>query len=94
MDKEQLFELGSVVATTGLRRRIGDTADAEILKALRKHQAGDWGDVGSSTKKQNAQALREGERILSAYVSAYGVKFWVITEWDRSVTTALLPEEY
>jgi hypothetical protein len=22
------------------------------------------------------------------------IKIWIITEWDRSVTTVLLPEEY
>jgi hypothetical protein len=33
-------------------------------------------------------------RILSAYLSANGTKFWIITEADRSVTTVLLPEDY
>jgi hypothetical protein len=23
-----------------------------------------------------------------------GEKFWIITEWDRSVTTILMPEDY
>ncbi len=23
-----------------------------------------------------------------------GKKFWIITEWDRSVTTVLMPEDY
>jgi hypothetical protein len=44
--------------------------------------------------KANAEALKEGTRLLSAYHLRDGVKIWVITEWDRSVTTALLPEEY
>jgi hypothetical protein len=33
------------------------------------------------------------ERILSSYEDK-GIKIWIITEWDRSVTTILLPEEY
>jgi len=32
--------------------------------------------------------------LLSAYKSATGTKFWIITESDRSVTTVLLPEDY
>ena len=34
------------------------------------------------------------ERLLSAYHTADGVKFWIITEWDRSITTILLPDDY
>jgi hypothetical protein len=42
----------------------------------------------------NDNALVDGERLLSAYRTSLGVKLWVITEADRSVTTILLPEEY
>jgi hypothetical protein len=43
---------------------------------------------------ENDLSVREGFRILSAYTLKSGVKIWVITEADRSVTTILLPEEY
>ena len=36
----------------------------------------------------------KGFRILSAYMLKTGVKIWIITEADRSVTTFLLPDEY
>ena len=39
-------------------------------------------------------ALRDGDRLLSVYHDRHGVKFWVITEADRSATTVLLPEDY
>ena len=42
----------------------------------------------------NDRALKDGERLLSAYVLDTGTKVWVITEWDRSATTILLPEQY
>jgi len=32
--------------------------------------------------------------LLSAYRTLRGEKLWIITEWDRSVTTLLLPEDY
>ena len=43
----------------------------------------------------NDRALKDGERLLSAYaLPETGEKVWVITEWDRSATTLLLPSEY
>ena len=40
-------------------------------------------------------ALKSGEdRLFSSYQVAPGLKLWIITEWDRSVTTLLLPSEY
>jgi hypothetical protein len=32
--------------------------------------------------------------VFSAYTLADGRKLWIVTEWDRSVTTLLLPMEY
>ena len=59
-----------------------------------RHAAGDWGDLSTVDQKLNAEALKEGTRLLSAYHLKDGTKIWLITEWDRSATTALLPEEY
>ena len=42
----------------------------------------------------NDQAVKYGDRILSAYKLGAGQRLWVITEADRSVTTLLLPSEY
>jgi hypothetical protein len=33
-------------------------------------------------------------RVLSSYKLQNDQKIWIITEWDRTVTTVLLPEEY
>ncbi len=55
---------------------------------------GDWGDLDDEDKKENELSVKQGFRILSAYNLENGEKVWVITEWDRSVTTILLPEEY
>jgi len=61
---------------------------------LSVHQAGDWGDVCDDDRQANNRALTEGTRLLSVYHSATGVKFWIITEADRSITTVLCPEDY
>jgi hypothetical protein len=44
--------------------------------------------------KATADTLKEGTRLLSAYHLKDGTKIWIITEWDRSATTVLLPEDY
>ena len=46
------------------------------------------------TKQENELSVEKGFRILSAYTLTAGVKIWIITEADRSVTTLLLPSEY
>ncbi len=66
----------------------------DILHGLQRHQAGDWGDVGEHDRTANECALIESTRLWSVYHSANGLKFWIITEADRSVTTVLLPEDY
>ena len=86
-----LFNLGNVVATPGALAALGGSYCIPLL--LDRHLAGDWGEVDVEDKAANDRALKNGERLLSAYTVG-GVKVWVITEWDRSVTTVLLPEEY
>lgn len=42
----------------------------------------------------NDEAVKNGGRIMSSYEVTDDVTVWVLTEWDRSVTTVLLPSEY
>ncbi len=83
--------LGQTVATPAALRAL---TQADIVAALRRHAAGDWGDVDADDRAANDDALRTGERLLSAYRTANGTAFWVITEADRTVTTVLLPDDY
>lgn len=85
------FLLGHVVATPGVMEA---TTDEERISALTRHHNGDWGEVSTDDWKTNDEALESGSRLLSSYKSANGVKFWIITEYDRSITTFLLPDEY
>lgn len=61
---------------------------------LIRHISGDFGDVSAEDAAANDQAVRDGGRIVSAYVLATGIRLWIITEADRSATTFLLPDEY
>ena len=83
--------LGQTVATPAA---LAALTQPDIVSALRRHTAGDWGEVDAHDRAANDDAVRTGERILSVYRSGSGDTFWVITEADRSVTTVLLPEDY
>ena len=83
--------LGQIVATP---TALGALTQPDIVEALRRHASGDWGEVDAHDQAANDEALKDGTRLLSAYRSASGTTFWVITEADRSVTTVLLPDDY
>ncbi|PWU19905.1 MAG: hypothetical protein C5B50_05595 [Verrucomicrobia bacterium] len=85
------FAFGRLCVTEGVAKSV--PAD-EILKAVQRHAAGDWGVLDQADWQRNDKALRDGERLFSKYESSTGKKFWVITEADRRVTTVLLPADY
>lgn len=88
-----LFALGQVVATPGALHTL-EQAGESPLRLLGRHAFGDWGDLDEEDLKSNDEALRSEGRLLSAYRLETGQKVWIITEWDRSQTTLLLPSEY
>lgn len=85
------FPFGQLVATPNALHSVPNN---EILIALSRHVRGDWGTLDSEDLQSNERALAHGGRLFSAYLSTAQVKFWIITEADRSVTTVLLPEDY
>jgi hypothetical protein len=86
-----LFRMGRLVTSAGAHARL---SQEDILQGIRRHHAGDWGDVSPEGRLENEFALHKGSRLWSVYHDSKGVKFWIITEADRSVTTILLPEDY
>jgi hypothetical protein len=85
------FPFGRIVATPNALNQI---PNPEILNALSRHVRGDWGTLDKQDWNANEQALMHGGRLFSIYVSSQNIKFWIITENDRSATTVLLPEDY
>lgn len=88
------FTPGHTVMTMGVDAlvRAGRLNPAPFLY---RHLCGDWGDLDDSDRRQNDAALRSGrDRLFSSYQVAPDLKLWIMTEWDRSVTTLLLPSEY
>jgi hypothetical protein len=92
-DKLVLFPLGALVSTPGALLALIE-AQVTPLSLLMRHVRGDFGDLCDEDRLANEQAVSEGGRVFSSYVVAQGMKVWVITEADRSVTTLLLPSEY
>ncbi len=85
------FRLGRIVSTPNALEQL--TQD-DILLGIKRHQAGDWGDVSDDDRRENELSLKDGLRLFSVYHSANGTKFWIITEADRLASTVLLPEDY
>ena len=91
--KGSKFEIGSVFVTPKASRALAE-AGQSADEFLERHQAGDWGEVGSADWKENELAYCKGYRIYSIYKLSSGDEIWIITQADRSATTVLLPEEY
>lgn len=91
------FKLGTVVETTGINqtRQNDKMFSNEIDKCFARYCNADWSDMEyDDDKAMNDDAIANGnDRIFATYNTSKG-KIYIITEWDRSVTTILFPEEY
>lgn len=87
------FNLGQTVMTQGITDLVNKGC-LNYLSFLRRHAQGDWGDLCDEDKKENNRALKTEGRLFSCYQVAPKQKIYIITEWDRSYTTILLPSEY
>ena len=67
-----------------------------VDKCFNRYIKCDWGDTCKEDQRSNRYAVEHGERILAEYKhqSRPEWRIWIITEWDRSVTTILFPDEY
>ena len=89
------FPLGRLVMTTNLETQLKESDpegwqdDLNLMVA--RHAMGDWGEMSEGDKELNEEGLTGEGRLHSAYTSK-GIKVWIITEHDRSITTCLLPE--
>ncbi len=87
------FFLGKVVATFGALEALEESGESAST-FIHRHHGGDWGDVCEDDAEANEEALQVALRIFSVYHTSKGVKLYVITEADRSVTTILLASDY
>jgi len=97
--RKKHIRLGAVVATPGAISAI-NKAKQSPAEFLRRHQRCDWGDICPEDKLINNQAvahegdLTKQQRVLSSYRTCLNEVIWVVTEFDRSISTILLPSDY
>lgn len=95
-----LFSPGHIVATPAALALLQEHG-ASVPELLHRHLTGDWQAMCKADRDANWVAVLGGEtRVFSSFDIApksqtgKPSKIWVITEWDRSVTTVLRPEDY
>lgn len=95
------FPLGQTVVTAAVASVMeGNPAFAKFVQVcMDRHAKGDWGQLSADDRKQNDQGWNNGGQLMSSYPidPTWGIdgdKLWIITEWDRSVTTVLFPSDY
>jgi hypothetical protein len=84
--EQQKFLLGKIVLTPTALQSL---SVEEICRAIDRHCVGDWGLVCEADRAENEFALQHGLRVMSVFESKGGVRFLVMSECDRSVTTVL-----
>ncbi len=87
----QAVRLGEIVLTSNVKTTL---SNIDVQRALQRHSNRDWGELCPEDVEANENALHFGLRLFSIYCSSKGVRFYVITKWDRSVTTIALEDEY
>lgn len=96
--QNRIFDLGQIVVTRKIYERIKkdpEFHDFVTLSLYGRYPKCDWGDTCEEDKRSNDEAVKNGKRILAVYKrKPTNETIWIITEWDRSVTTVLFPDEY
>lgn len=90
------FKFGQVVITKGVNAKISESIEFSqfILESIAKYRNCNWGNLCKEDCKMNDQAIENGDdKIFARYNNEEG-DIYIITEWDRSVTTILFPSEY
>lgn len=93
------LRLGTLVMTQGVDAFVS-SADAGwewLWDCIGRHAAGDDTGLDPEDQAANQHARAHGGRVLNAYPAPAGApadQLWIITEADRSCTTALWPDEY
>lgn len=95
------LELGKILFTAAIADAVSNSNDfsAFVCQSIEKHKTCNWGDCDPEDAHQNDLAFKSGGRILSVYMFTASpidseLKIWIITEWDRSITTVLYPSDY
>ena len=87
-----LFDLGVVIKTMGVVR-LFENQRPQLLSELLDRHVHLEDDSCQHDRQENINAVEHGNRVFSVFKLSIG-KVYVVTEYDRSQTTVLLPSEY
>jgi hypothetical protein len=92
------FKTGTLLLTSGVSElaKVDDAFAQFVVRSyFQRYLYCDWGEMCEEDKAMNDSAVENGDdRIFAAYVKEGLPKIYIITEWDRSATTILFPDEY
>ena len=90
------FELGEQDVSEGVEALMESVGSPPVEKCLRRHQAGDWGEIDEENRHLNSVSLGEGGSLgfESAYRLENGTALRILTFEDGSGTLLLTEEEY
>jgi len=91
--KMPALPLGELVITPKAEEALEGSGQSPAI-FLHMYLTGNWGNCLKEDWKANDEALTNDGRIQGVYHTANGTEIWIITEWNRSATTILTPEEY
>lgn len=90
------FKTGQIVFTSGVSYDMKESIEFTdfIINCLNRYKHLDWGDLGDDDKAMNNSAVRNNDDRIFAKYNYKQSAIYIITEWDRSVTTVLFNDEY
>ena len=88
----QRFELGTIIISSQTQEYAHPQA---VLKAVRRHASGEWGEMDAICTRRNNRTLSEGlsGELVSLYRDRYERAFFVITNATRDETRVSLRHE-
>lgn len=90
------FNTGTLYITAGVDTLINDDQNFAkfVLESWKKYKACDWGDLPKEDMKMNDSAVKNNDDRIVARYNYDGHDIYIITEYDRSITTILFTFEY
>ena len=89
--------LGMTYLTRGVDEKMKEDINFThfISKCLERYKNCDWGNLCKEDKELNDSAvINDNDRIVAKYKYDEETSIYIITEYDRSATTILFPDEY
>lgn len=63
----------------------------DVAPFLRRHLANDWGNLTDAERRENKRVQVQGGEFFSSYRVSASHTLWILSEWNRSITTLTLP---